>query len=75
MVRLVWPWPCCCFFCLRMVTCQCGRGGIVQSRDVIQPYNLAAAPDSPPDLREEPGLGFQRVSMAVPVQFASYGPL
>ena len=66
------------FSVLRMVTCQCGRGGIVQLRDgeaLIQPYNLAAAPDSPPDLREEPGLGFQRVSMAVSVQFASYGPV
>ena len=36
--------------------------------------NTTTAPDSPPHLQEEPGLGFQSVSMAIPVHFASYGP-
>ena len=46
-----------------------GPGGIVQSSDgeaLIQPYTYSYCS---PDLREEPGLGFQSVSMAVPVHF------
>ena len=35
---------------------------------------IATAPDSPRDLREEPGLGFQSVSMAVPVHFCFLRP-
>ena len=77
MVRPEQPWPCSSllFAHALFATCQLWAWWYrTIERSTDPAIIIATAPDSPPDLREEPGLGFQSVSMAVPVHFCFLQP-